>query len=58
MQREFRHATGFPSEDVSDGHLVDDLECRAYSNTGPSVFGPLLRHGFVYAPRGSRPPGP
>jgi hypothetical protein len=39
-------------------NLVDDLECRAYSNMGPAVFRPLPRHGFVYAPPGSRPPGP
>ena len=30
-------------------NLVDDLEYRTYSNTGPAAFRPLPKHGFVRA---------
>ena len=30
-------------------NLLDDLEYRAYSNTGPAAFRPLPKHGFVQA---------
>ena len=30
-------------------NLLDDLEYRTYSNTGPAAFRPLPKHGFVQA---------
>jgi hypothetical protein len=30
-------------------NLLDDLEYRTYSNTGPAAFRPLPKHGFVHA---------
>lgn len=30
-------------------NLLDDLEYRTYSNTGPAAFRPLPKHGFVRA---------